>query len=77
MSGLVASKIAAKGDALLEQLLRLCGIGCAFYILVEIVVYAGLIKLGGQPVNARLIFGFDNYRFLNHIQTVPCLFWVY
>lgn len=69
-SGLIASEIATRGDALLDQILRLCGLGCAFYILVEMIVYAALIKIGGQPLNARLIFGFDNYRFFNHVQTI-------
>lgn len=70
MSGLIASELAIKGDALLDQILRLCGLGCAFYILIEIVIYAVLIKHGGQPSNAWLILGFDNYRFFNHVQTI-------
>lgn len=70
MSGLIASEIVSRGDAFLDQILRLCGLGCAFYILIEFIIYLVLIKLGGQPSNAALIFGFDNYRFFNHVQTI-------
>ncbi|WP_211473648.1 O-antigen ligase family protein [Collimonas humicola] len=70
MSGLIASELAIKGDVLLDQILRLCGIGCAFYILIEIIIYAALIQHGGQPLNAWFVFGFDNYRFFNHVQTI-------
>jgi len=69
-SCLIAFEIAANGDAMLDQILRLCGLGCAFYIFVAIIVYVVLINAGGQPSNAVFIPGFDNYRFFNHVQTI-------
>ncbi|SFD19896.1 O-antigen ligase [Collimonas sp. OK412] len=70
MSCFIAREMLRKGDVFLDQILRLCGIGCVFYIFVEAVVYAVLIASGKQPPNGALIFGFDNYRFFNHVQTV-------
>jgi O-antigen ligase len=70
MSYLVAGEIVVKGEALLDQMLRLCGLGCAFYILVEIIIYGIVLAVGSQPPNEALIYGFDNYRFFNHIQTI-------
>ena len=69
LSYLIASEIAVKGDALLEHILRLCMLGCAAYIFVEIIIYVVAIKIGHQPQDTMLIFGFDNYRFFNHVQT--------
>lgn len=67
---LIAGEIQRGGDAALDRLLRFCGLGCAVYLLVEIGVYAAVMRAGGQPATESFIFGFDNYRFFNHIQTV-------
>ncbi|MFC5474649.1 O-antigen ligase family protein [Paraherbaspirillum soli] len=67
---LLASEISAKGDSLLDKILLLCGLGCAIYILIEIIIYVAVINVAGQPSDLIFIFGFDNYRFLNHVQTI-------
>ncbi|WP_164840469.1 O-antigen ligase family protein [Collimonas arenae] len=67
---LVALELATKNTPLLNQILRLCALGCAAYILLEIIVYMALIIKGTQPPNESFIFGFDNYRFFNHVQTI-------
>ncbi|AEK63619.1 O-antigen ligase family protein [Collimonas fungivorans] len=69
MSLLIASEIRTKGDALLDKILLLCGLGCALYIFLEIITYIAVINTGGQPKLEVLVLGFDNYRFLNHVQT--------
>lgn len=66
---LIASEMRAKGDALLDKVLLLCGVGAAFYIFIEIIVYIAAISAGAQPANELLIRGFDNFRFFNHVQT--------
>jgi len=70
MSGLIASEIRARGQALLDKILLYCGLGAAVYILIEAVIYVAVIHAGRQPSNSVFIYGFDNYRFLNHVQTV-------
>lgn len=70
VSWLVASDISAKGDQLLDKVLMLCGLACAAYLLLEIAIYISVLKSGVQPKPAQLIVGFDNYRFLNHVQTI-------
>jgi hypothetical protein len=45
-------------------------IGISFFILIEGLFYIAAVTMGGQPSNASLIFGFDNYRFFNHVQTI-------
>ncbi|AIY43498.1 pilin glycosylation enzyme [Collimonas arenae] len=70
MSYIIAREVARESDALFDQILRLCGIGCTFYIFVEIVIYIAIIATGRQPSNGGLIFGFNNYRFFNHVQTI-------
>jgi putative inorganic carbon (hco3(-)) transporter len=67
---LVASEISTKGDLLLDKVLMLCGLACASYLLLEIAVYIAVLKTGEQPEPSQLIVGFDNYRFLNHVQTI-------
>jgi O-antigen ligase len=67
---LVAVEVSAKGDLLLDKLLMLCGLACASYLLLEIAVYIAVLKTGDQPEPSQLIVGFDNYRFLNHVQTI-------
>lgn len=66
---LVAAEISAKGDQLLDKVLLLCGLACAAYLLLEIAIYLSLLKAGIQPRPGQLIVGFDNFRFLNHLQT--------
>jgi len=70
MSCMIAMEIMLRGDALLDQILRLCALGCAIYIVIEIIAYIAMIVVGYQPSNQMLIFGFDNYRFFNHVQTI-------
>ena len=67
---LVAAEISAKGDLLLDKVLMLCGLACAAYLLLEVAIYMSVLKAGVQPELSQLIVGFDNYRFLNHLQTI-------
>lgn len=67
---LVAAEVGVKGDLLLDKLLMLCGLACALYLLLEITIYLSILKAGIQPEPAQLILGFDNYRFLNYVQTI-------
>ncbi|MFJ2989259.1 O-antigen ligase family protein [Collimonas sp. NPDC087041] len=70
MSGLIACEIGFGEGLFFDQILWLCELGCAAYILLEIIIYLALIAKGTQPPNESFIFGFDNYRFFNHIQTI-------
>lgn len=70
VSWLVAAEISAKGDLLLDKLLMLCGLACAVYLLLEVVIYISVLKAGVQPKPSQLIVGFDNYRSFNYVQTI-------
>ncbi|WP_211444996.1 O-antigen ligase family protein [Collimonas humicola] len=70
ISYVIALEIAIRGEASLDQILRLCGLGCGFYIFIEIISYIAILVVGHQSPNEMLIFGFDNYRFFNHVQTI-------
>lgn len=59
-----------RGGVLLDRLLLVCGVGCALYAFGALLVCISVVKVGGQPPPALVIFGFDNYRFFNHTQTV-------
>ncbi|AMO97240.1 O-Antigen ligase family protein [Collimonas fungivorans] len=74
MSLLIASEMRTKGSVLLDKMLFVCGLGCGLYIFMEIIIYVAVINAGGQPANEILILGFDNYRFLNHVQTITLPF---
>ena len=67
---LVAAEISVKGDLLLDKVLMLCGLACAVYLLLEVAIYISVLKAGVQPKPSQLIVGFDNYRFLNYVQTI-------
>ena len=66
----VAFEIKAKGDRLLDLVLLICALGCALYLLVEAMLYVAVLKAGEQPKPNLFIFGFGNYRFFNHVQTI-------
>ncbi|WP_143751274.1 O-antigen ligase [Collimonas sp. PA-H2] len=70
MSSLIAMEIRDKGSILLDRILLVCGLGSAFYIFIEIINYIAIVNAGGQPANIIFVSGFDNYRFLNHVQTI-------
>ncbi len=68
---LIACELAAqRNDVLLDRVLLLCGLGCALYAFGALLVCISVVKVGGQPPPSLVIFGFDNYRFFNHTQTV-------
>lgn len=69
-SYIIAREIEVQDAVELDQILRLSALGCAFYIFIEIIIYVAAITMGHQPPDAILIFGFDNYRFFNHVQTI-------
>jgi putative inorganic carbon (hco3(-)) transporter len=66
----ISKEINIKENSSLYFILIFCGIGCAFYLFNEILLYISVMLIGAQPSVMDLIFGFDNYRFLNHTQTV-------
>lgn len=70
VSRLIALEISIQGEGLLNKILKLCCWGCASYVFIEIIIYVAVIKVGYQPSNSMLFFGFDNYRFFNHVQTI-------
>lgn len=70
MSSLIAMEIREQGGALLDRILQVCGWGSGFYLFIEAVNYLAVLNAGGQPANNIFVFGFDNYRFLNHVQTI-------
>ncbi len=67
---LVAIEISTRGDLMLDKLLMLCGMACAVYLLLEFTIFISVLKAGVQPEPSHLIVGFDNYRFLNYVQTI-------
>ncbi len=69
-SWLIAVEVCRRGALLLDRLLLVCGVGCALYILVVIGIYASVLTTGLQPPPSVFIFGFNNYRFFNHAQTI-------
>jgi hypothetical protein len=54
----------------LTTVLYLLGFGVALYVFRELLLYLTFLLLHIQPSPNELIFGFDNIRFFNHIQTV-------
>ncbi|HWW07816.1 O-antigen ligase family protein [Collimonas sp.] len=70
MSMIVATDIAAKGNALLDRVLLLCMSGVAVYVSITFIIYIAIFFIGSQPPNDALIFGYSNYRFFNHVQTI-------
>lgn len=51
-----------------------CGFICALYLFHSALVYLFFLILHTEPTPVDLIFGFDNYRFFNHTQTVNLSF---
>lgn len=70
ISSLISAEIVSRDDRFLDKILYLCVLGCAFYIFIEVVIYAAILNVGGQPLDSEFFFGFSNYRFFNHVQTV-------
>jgi hypothetical protein len=54
----------------LTTVLYLLGFGVALYLFRELLLYLTFLLLHIQPSPNELIFGFDNIRFFNHIQTI-------
>lgn len=69
-ASLVAGEIRRGGDDALDKVLTACVVGCAAYLLGVAWLFAAALKAGGQSDATELVLGFDNYRFLNHVQTV-------
>ena len=70
VSWMIATDIAYHSSNFLDRMLLLCGAGCSLYIFQAVVAYVSFIVVGLQPDPQDLIVGFDNYRFLNHVQTI-------
>ena len=70
VSWMIATELARNFSDLLDLTLLLCGVGCSLYIFQALVAYVSALVVGQQPDPRDLIVGFDNYRFLNHVQTI-------
>ena len=70
VSWMIATELARNSSDLLDRTLLLCGVGCSLYIFQALVAYVSALVVGQQPDPRDLIVGFDNYRFLNHVQTI-------
>lgn len=70
ISGAIAQEVSVNAALLIDKILLLCGTGCSLYILQALIAYGLAVINIEQAAPHSLIFGFDNYRFLNHIQTV-------
>ncbi|WP_161539846.1 O-antigen ligase [Glaciimonas sp. PCH181] len=66
----IALELREAPDALLRKVLLICGIGCVLYFYKEFFLYILALQIDGQPNPEVFIFGFDNLRFFNHIQTI-------
>jgi O-antigen ligase len=51
-----------------------CGFICTLYLFHSALVYLFFLILHVEPTPIDLIFGFDNYRFFNHTQTINMSF---
>jgi putative inorganic carbon (HCO3(-)) transporter len=67
---LIAGEVKRDRDRLLDRLLLICGIASVVYIAGALVIYLAMLAQHRQPPPATFIFGFDNYRFFNHTQTL-------
>lgn len=66
----VATEVAPASSVRIPQALAWVVAGSLLYGFKALLVYVIALVMGGQPNPANLIHGFDNYRFLNHGQTV-------
>ena len=66
----IAQETRFSDEYLLDKILLLCGVGCGLYIFQALVAYCSSVINAEQAVTEHLIVGFDNYRFLNHVQTI-------
>ena len=66
----IAQETRFSGEYLLDRILLVCGVGCGLYIFQALVAYCSSVVNVEQAVTEHLIVGFDNYRFLNHVQTI-------
>lgn len=71
LAWLIANEIKTFGETLFELILRLCGGGCALYVLLALEAH-GLALAQGIPLHgATFVFiSFDSPRFFNYVQTV-------
>lgn len=69
LAWMISEEVGLNGN-LLDKLIFCCGLGSLFYLLNEVIVYIAFMVVGSQPTIMDLIFGFDNYRFFNHTQTI-------
>ena len=66
----IAAEVAPASSVRIPQALAWVVAGSLLYGFKALLVYVIALMIGGQPHPANLIHGFDNYRFLNHGQTV-------
>ncbi|WP_249222970.1 O-antigen ligase family protein [Noviherbaspirillum sp. L7-7A] len=68
---LIANEISTFGESLLELILRLCGGGCALYVLLALEAHVLALVQGIPMHGATFVFiSFDSPRFFNYVQTV-------
>lgn len=70
VSWMIATEVARNTTCLIDRTLLLCGVGSSLYVFQALVAYVSALVIGQQPDPRDLIIGFDNYRFLNHVQTI-------
>ncbi|HEY8607455.1 MAG TPA: O-antigen ligase family protein [Noviherbaspirillum sp.] len=67
---LVASEVRAASQRYLNAVFCVCGIGCLFYLYHLAINFVAFVLNDVQPRHNDIIHGFDNFRFMNHMQTV-------
>jgi putative inorganic carbon (HCO3(-)) transporter len=70
LSYLIAVEVRKNPLEQIKKILRILGVGTALYACASTVPLVSALLLKAQPSLVDLIPGFDNWRFLNHTQTV-------
>ena len=70
MAWVIAHEIKASKNLLFSSMLIVCGLGCVLYLFKDAIIYTLVWISGEQADPGTFIFGFDNYRFFNHTQTI-------
>ena len=66
----MAQEVYAIPVKIIDTVILLCGIGCGLYILQALLAHGTSLFNAESAEIQHQIIGFDNFRFLNHIQTI-------
>ena len=69
-AALISKEVCVGADSIIDKTLLLCGSACSLYILQALIAYGASLMNFEQAAPQHLVVGFDNYRFLNHVQTI-------